>query len=369
MMNLLLKRTFLFLTLTLIFIVNTLAFAQGPLCSSLFSNTVKKGFLVESLDPLISEYFQQREAGIPIEQVTLKNEGALKEDLEWMRDQVFSITALDVATLPRYERTLLYAYAQKVKGQFNVATQQTNIIYTDYLKLAKKFSVAITAKQSQHLSVVQIKALRDELLRETDNSVMNAITTLAPDKKNFFFLPMRISLGVRSLSALQARDVAVLGITNKIETVDNTVYAPFDFLNHDRAHGLFYERQPMYIFREGRMVMGVKLPTLSRSERIDFFKAFEQSLADSNLSVRAKKIREHLWFLVFHEDAIPMHPENLKTQLLPLQGAEVNLKRIVERLNNPHDLGYAFRDQAVTTTEVAIEIEALIQFSNEIQNN
>jgi hypothetical protein len=360
-----LKQTLLSLWLTLSFLAGSSAFAQAPLCSSVFLNTAKKSFTVESLDPLISEFFQQREAGTPIEKVVLKIEGPLKEDLEWMRAQILSITALDVATMPGYERSLLYAYVLKTKEQFKAIPQQKSILYTDYLQLTKIFSVAITAKASQHMDAAQITLLRAELLNETNNTLASAIETQAPDKKNFFFLPMRISLGVRSMNALQARDVSVLGITNKIEVVDNVAYAPFDFFNHDFVHGLFYELQPKFIFKEGRMVMGVKLPILARGERTKFYETFEKSLADSTLSARAKKIREHLWFLVFHEDAIPMHPENLKLQLMPLR-VESSLKRVVERLNNPRDLGYAFRDQAVTAAELVTEVEALIQFTSNL---
>lgn len=313
------------------------AFSQN-MCSSLFQHPVaSKKSPLNSYEKALSEY-KGKNSSFTVE-------GKILETLTWMLKELDGVEA---------PSTTVAKELVKLKSDISRATLLKRISYEDFVVLAHRFSAGTSYKFFD-----QIKE-KEEVFKILSGERASDIKAYL-EESQFFFLPTTLTLGMESMNRFHAEGIAVLGLTSKIEVVDGREYLPYDFFRHDVDHASNYERQPF-------TGVGKTYPELSFNEKKEFYYKFENYVEGKVTDSRTKKIYHTLWFLVFHETGLPVHPQNLKDQLQLLRGnsnEESRINTLLLRLNDPQDLGYSFKDRKLNEEEVNQAVDDLIQFTNQ----
>lgn len=337
------------------FIFVTLPAVANEMCSPLFlsKNIHAKKSLLEQYGVQIQEFRQQSSSAM------LTVSGRIKESLEWMK---LELEDAELKTVQSKDPVVTKEIS-KLKSDIQKLSQQKKISYRDYIALSYRFSGGMSFKFSDKL---ENKSEVLEILNgKRSHEVLEKI-----NESPFFFLPTKMTLGIESMNLLHAEGIAVLGLSSKIQMVDGRSYLPHNFFRHDIDHTMAYERQP---FTLSPMTVGASLkdtsltyPTLDLKERSLYYQKFKKHVDESTKDLRQKQIYHVLWFVVFHETGLPIHPQNLSMQLKLLMGESESSSRIdtlLKRLNNQKDLGYSFKDQKLTEEEIYKASQDLIEFT------
>lgn len=337
--------------------------AQARTCSSLFTEIQSPSMsaVAKRLDPTLQEFRAQMEQRVGYENIALTLTPSMRATLSYMRNHLTGVEAGSFHTRLDREGLVTDRY-RSLTERIRTAEESGRIGYLEFIRIAEQFtvlaSVALVNRNPSNYNLETSFETFDAFLKSNADSTAQKIVT---NRSEWLFLPLITELGVPTMNELQAMGIAVLGVTAKVSYADALEFQPDGFFRHDFDHAFNYERQP---FRNqgltGWVGGGRRWPTLRAPQRLEFFRSFRADMATNGLSSRGAHIRENLWFVAFHESGYPIHPANLRTML---EQYEANPDAVFKRLSHAKDLGFAFRNEPVTLSEVQAEIAGLLEFA------